>query len=221
MSRSRANFAVLLLKRLFDPSELEGKNIAGVRGKGQVNPVKATALRRIQECKNATALRRIRKFIPMDVMGRLYKAFILPHLEYCAPLLLGVGKTQVNKLDVTNYYILRSILGFGRQTPYEFLLKTVGIRSLKQRREFQALVVVYKCIHNQAPSYIQNLFKIKLCSYNLRGSGTILEMPRCNLEWRHKSFSFIAARIWNSLPSFIREAEDLSTFKRLLNDYYK
>ena len=121
----------------------------------------------------------------------------------------------------TNYYILRSILGFGRQTPYEFLLKTVGIRSLKQRREFQALVLVYKCIHNQAPSYIQNFFKIKLCSYNLRGSGTILEMPRCNLEWRHKSFSFIAARIWNSLPSFIREAEDLSTFKRLLNDYYK
>ena len=88
-------------------------------------------------------------------------------------------------------------------------------------REFQALVLVYKCIHNQAPSYIQNFFKIKLCSYNLRGSGTILEMPRCNLEWRHKSFSFIAARIWNSLPSFIREAEDLSTFKRLLNDYYK
>ena len=172
-------------------------------------------------CAKATALRRVRKFIPMDVMGRLYKAFILPHLEYCSPLLLGVGKTQVNKLEDTNYYILRSILGFGRQTPYEFLLKTVGIRSLKQRRDFQALVLVYKCIHNQAPSYIQNFFKIKLCSYNLRGSGTILEMPRCNLEWRHKSFSFIAARTWNSLPPFIREAENLLTFKRLLNDYYK
>jgi len=75
----------------------------------------------------ATALRGIRKFIPIDVMGRLYKAFILPHLEYCGPLLLGVGNTQANKLEDTNYYILRSILGFGRQTPYEFLLKTVGI----------------------------------------------------------------------------------------------
>ena len=78
-------------------------------------------------CAKATDLRRIRKFIPIDVMGRLYKAFILPHLEYCGPLLLGVGNTQANKLEDTNYYILRSILGFGRQTPYEFLLKTVGI----------------------------------------------------------------------------------------------
>ena len=37
-AKSRANFVVLLLKELFDPKELEGKNIAGVRGKEMVNP---------------------------------------------------------------------------------------------------------------------------------------------------------------------------------------
>lgn len=47
MSRSRANFAVLLLKRFFEPSELEGKNIAGVRGKEQVNPAKVNEIKRI------------------------------------------------------------------------------------------------------------------------------------------------------------------------------
>jgi len=31
-------------------------------------------------CAKASVLRRIRKFIPMDVMGRLYETFILPHL---------------------------------------------------------------------------------------------------------------------------------------------
>ena len=33
----------------------------------------------------AGALRRIRRFVPMDVMLALYKSFILPHLEYCSP----------------------------------------------------------------------------------------------------------------------------------------
>jgi len=47
MSRSRANFAVLLLKRFFEPSELEGKNIAGARGKEQVNPVKVNEIKKI------------------------------------------------------------------------------------------------------------------------------------------------------------------------------
>ena len=32
------------------------------------------------------ALKRIRPFVPMDVMLALYKSFILPHLE-CSPLL--------------------------------------------------------------------------------------------------------------------------------------
>ena len=50
MSGLRANFAVLLLKWFFEPSELEGKNIAGVRGKEQVNPVKVSQIKRIVSC---------------------------------------------------------------------------------------------------------------------------------------------------------------------------
>ena len=67
----------------------------------------------IKACAKATALRRICKFIPFDVMCRLYKAYILPYLEYCCPLLLGVGRGQVKKLGDINNYILRSILGYG------------------------------------------------------------------------------------------------------------
>ena len=52
--------------------------------------------------------------------------------------------------------------------------------------------------------------------YNLRGSGTLLTLPSFNLEWRHKSFSFLAAKLWNSLPTCVRNAKDISTFKRLL-----
>ena len=39
--------------------------------------------------KSAT-LRRIRRFVPAEVMISLYNSFVFPHLEYCSPLLLGV-----------------------------------------------------------------------------------------------------------------------------------
>ena len=91
----------------------------------------------------------------------------------------------------------------------------VGIRTLEQRTKFQALV--YRCINKQAPRYIQECFNIKICNYNLRGSGTLLMLPNFNLEWRHRSFSFLAAKLWNSLPSYVRGAKDILTFKRLLN----
>ena len=65
-------------------------------------------------CAKASALRRLRKFISKDVMVRLYKAYVLPHLEYCSPLFLGVGKVEASKMESTNYYILRSILGYSK-----------------------------------------------------------------------------------------------------------
>ena len=91
-----------------------------------------------------------------------------------------------------------------------------GIRTLEERRKFQALVLVYKCIHSEAPRYIEDFFKIMICNYNLRRLGTLLTLPGFNLEWRHKLFSFLAAKLWNSLPSCVRNAKDISSFKRLL-----
>ena len=61
--------------------------------------------------------------------------------------------------------------------PYNHLLNMAGKRTLEERRKFQALVLAYKCINKEAPGYIENLFEIKICNYNLRGSGTLLTLP--------------------------------------------
>lgn len=49
-------------------------------------------------CANASALRRLRKFSSKDVMVRLYNGYVLPHLEYCSPQLLGIGNVEANKM---------------------------------------------------------------------------------------------------------------------------
>lgn len=59
----------------------------------------------------ASALRRIRRFLPHDAMIELYKAFILPHLEYCSPLFVGIGTGQRNRLEDGNCYMLRTLIG--------------------------------------------------------------------------------------------------------------
>ena len=74
-------------------------------------------------CAKAAALRRLHRFVPQDVMIRLYKAYILPHLEYCSPLLLGIGKVEQGKMEDTNEYLLRTLLGVPKSTTYETLLK--------------------------------------------------------------------------------------------------
>ena len=101
-----------------------------------------------------------------DVMVRLYKAYVLPHLEYCSPLFLGVGNVEASKMESTNYYILRSILGYSKTMSYDTLLRLADIKSLEQRREFQSLVLLYKCLYNQGAPYISEFFNFKNVPYN-------------------------------------------------------
>lgn len=64
------------------------------------------------------------------------------------------------------------------------------------------------------PTYINELFKLKLVRYNLRGSGTNLEQSRFNLEWLHKSFLYKASTLWNKLPVEIRQSNDIYLVSR-------
>ena len=78
--------------------------------------------------RKVSILRRIRKFIPLDVMIKLYKAFILPHFEYASPLFIGLSKGLSAKLESTNAIAL---LNYYKSTAYEELLKTAHIKSLE------------------------------------------------------------------------------------------
>ena len=155
-------------------------------------------------CAKAAALRRLRRFVPQDVMIRLYKAYILPHLEYCSPLLLGIGKVEQGKMEDTNKYPLRTLPGVPKSTTDETLLKRAGIETLHQRRLFQSMILLFKCLNGQSPSYISNNFNIKQTKYNLRGNVSRMELPHFNLEWGKRSFKYICAGQWNFIPSEVR-----------------
>ena len=60
--------------------------------------------------------------LPHDAMIKLYEAFILPHLEYCRPLFVGIGTGQRNRLEDGNCYILRTLIGHNKSMSYDELL---------------------------------------------------------------------------------------------------
>ena len=79
-------------------------------------------------------------------MIRLYKAYELPHLEHCSPLLLGISNGLKNKLEDPNYYILRTILRHSSSVFYDLLLTLIAeLQNLESGSQFQSLVILYKC----------------------------------------------------------------------------
>ena len=72
----------------------------------------------------------------------LYKAYILPHLEYCSPLLLGINKTLNKKLASANYFALKVLFNFGNSFNYDSILSIVNMQSLEHRQYYQSLVLL-------------------------------------------------------------------------------
>ena len=141
-------------------------------------------------------------------MIKLYKAFILPHLEYCSPLFVGVGTGQRNRIEDGNCYILRTLSGHNKSMSYDELLTTASMTSLYCKRLHQPLILLFKCLKRTGPTYIGSLFKYRHKPYRLRGEGLNLELPNFNLRFKKNSFTYSLTKLWSSLPSQVRLSSD-------------
>ena len=104
-------------------------------------------------------------------MISLYNAYVLPQLEYCCPLLLGISKVLKNNIERTNHYAIKTLLNLGNSATYDFCLEMADMDKLEQRRTLQSLILFFKCFKLDVPNYISKFFTPRLTKYNLRDSG--------------------------------------------------
>ena len=97
--------------------------------------------------------------MPHNVSLSLYKAYLLPHLEYYSPLLIGINRTLNSKLESANKYALKTLLNLGNNLDYDTILSLSDMQSLEHRRSYSFLVLLYKCMNSNGPQYIKNFFR--------------------------------------------------------------
>ena len=170
-------------------------------------------------------IRRIRKFLDQHTTQILVQAFVISRLDYCNSLFYGLPSTQLRKLQDVQNAAARLICNtprFDQITPVLYDLRWLPIKS---RIDFKILLITYKALNNQAPTYIKELLSIKkTTSYNLRSYSDpcLLERPRLKTlkTLGDRSFSLAAPTLWNAaLPKTIRTASSTATFKKLLKTF--
>ena len=83
---------------------------------------------------------RFRKLISRDTLLRLYKAFILPHLNYCSSVWHFCGACQTEKMDCLNKRILRFIQK-DYNSPCGMLLDKINSKPLY-------IIILNRCLHS-------------------------------------------------------------------------
>ena len=110
----------------------------------------------------------------------------------------------------------------GRSIGAEELKSILGWPSLQARRNYLKCVLVHKCLHEIAPSYLLSEFRYAhfFHGYNTR-SRDLLRPPFAKTTKYQGSFRINSALTYNTLPRIIRQVKTLSEFKIKLKRHFK
>merc|ERR1712030_201650 len=111
----------------------------------------------------------------------------------------------------------RLILNQDYKAPSLPLFLQLGWLPFHERVKFLRALTVYKALNNLTPTYITNLIKPfnSVHKLNTRGADQkIVKIPMVTTNAGMRTFAFIGAKEWNSLPKDIRNASSISSFKK-------
>ena len=128
------------------------------------------------------------------------------------PRLNTAPEFRSKSFKIPRFYHISPILCTLHWLPVEF------------RIHFKIITITFKAIHGQAPVYLQELIgKREEERYNLRSCamGIMLQTPSILTKKTLGDLAFLAAapKLWNGLPSQIRNEPNFNRFKGLLKTH--
>ena len=155
--------------------------------------------------KNATniirKIHRINKFLPLKLKLTLYNTLIVPIFNYADIIWGGCLKKQAKRLQVSQNFAVRSILGKSKYDSGKEALKELNLLNLEQRRVVHESVFAHKGLTGNLPKNVQNRYKLYLPKMSTRKSKhQKLNIPRHNLSKFKKSPIYRTIKSWNKAP---------------------
>ena len=101
------------------------------------------------------------------------------------------------------------------------ILKSLGWQDLATRRLINKGCWVYISLNNLTPNYLSELFVPvdQVHSYNLRNHDVNLSLPKPKTDYLKKSFCYDEAKLWNTLPSELRNSTSFNSFQKCLKSH--
>ena len=165
-------------------------------------------------------LSKIKRFLNFDQQKMAVHALVTSRLDQNNSLLVGLPKTVVTKLQHVQNAAARMLVGAKKFDSVTIHLKNLHWLPIEHRITFKILLLVYKALNDQAPAYLQELLLPYHPARNLRSATeNLLIEARTSTSYGDRAFSVAGPKLWNSLPSDIKNCDSLNMFKRLLKTH--
>ena len=169
-------------------------------------------------------LRRIsqmKQYLPSDCLVQLVSCFVLSRLDYCNSVLAGLPKSSLNKLQKVQNSAARLILNKSKREHITPLLVKLHWLPVHLRIDYKLAVFGFKFFEGTLPKYLSDSLKKYEPLRTLRSANdNKLVVPvRYMKSFGERAFSSQVPRVWNKLPSVMKNCNSLVSFKKQLKTF--
>ena len=163
--------------------------------------------------KNINMIKRAKSFLPQKSLKLLYNSLVLQRLDYCSVAWSNRFQSHTTKLQKIQKRAARIILNKTYDTPSADLFTSLKWMTLDNRFELSRVMMIYKCVHNLAPSYLQvgliNPNDVHEHHTRQIDSGC-LRVPRFHTDCYKCSPIVSSIFEWNKLDNSLRTASSVN-----------
>ena len=159
------------------------------------------------------------RFLDASTLVILYKALVLPLLDYCSVAWSPLYVKDIEVLEKVQRRMTRILPGL-RHLSYLDRLRSLGLTTLYTRRLRQDMIFVYKITHGLVALDVSKFF-VRAHDSRTRGHVMKLHTGYSRLLLRRGTFSQRIVSLWNSLPRNCVDAPSLAIFKSSLALYFE
>ena len=168
-------------------------------------------------------LRKLSKFLNKDLLSKIFITCIQPHIEYA--LTVWGDCSHIDKIQRLQNQAARIICKNFDYVNFRGLrlVKQLGWMTCEERFKYLTCILMFKCIHGIAPSYLCNGVNLEhdVAVYNSRSKDSMnAHVPSWRTEYYKHSFNYKSTILWNSLPNEIKNATTLSLFKKKCKEFF-
>jgi len=165
---------------------------------------------------------KLRAKVPVRILSNVYYAFVHPHLLYAIEVYGNTCSSYIDKLFKLNNKLLRILQHkpFRSHVPDLYIeFNTLPVTLLHEQ---QLLILAHKIIHH--PESVPELFidyfnkNESVHSHDTRTKND-MHLPRISTGHGLKCLKYKIPKLWNELPTDLKEQTSLNTFKNELKLY--
>ena len=158
-----------------------------------------------------TTFRKIRSCMSVKTAILIYKATILPVIDYNDLIYNFLNKQQQQKLQRTQNRALRIVFR-GNNLSVAEMHERAGLNQLEMRRELHLLTMMYSRAGDQ--SYVDSTLR-----HTRRAEAILLKVPRPHSNKLTNAPVYKGATAWNELPVTVRQSKTELAFKNRVKLY--